>query len=279
MAIIIPELYSKMLQEKIEGKVRISNYAVDLGEVGNFAQEGDSITFPQFSALSEAELLTRGAKINTEELKQTTSKKEIKHYAKGVSILDIDALTGKGNFEENAINQQAEIFARARDKEMVADIDTNAVLKSATAQATAITEDELIDALNMWGDDQDDSSFDAIVINSKLLPSFYAMDGFVNSTKTYVKDGNGVIINGAIGTYRTIPVVLSNVGTYDNTLNECKSYILKKGALGKKDKKDGVDIELDRKAEYKRTDVYADEIFVVGLIQKDGVCIVRKTIA
>ena len=131
----------------------------------------------------------------------------------------------------------------------------------------------------MWGDDQDDSTFDAIVINSKLLPSFYTMDGFVNSTKTYTQNGNGSIVNGVVGFYRTIPVVLSNVGTYDSTANECKSYILKKGAIGKKDKKQGVEIELDRVVKNKRTDVYADELFVIGLIQKDGACIVRKTIA
>jgi hypothetical protein len=91
MAIIIPEIYTSMLTEKIAGKVRISNYATDLGVLGDFSQEGDSITFPQFSALSEAELLARGAEITTEELKQTSSKKSVVHYAKGVSILDVDA--------------------------------------------------------------------------------------------------------------------------------------------------------------------------------------------
>lgn len=279
MAIIIPEIYTTMLTEKIAGKVRISNYATDLGVLGDFSQEGDSITFPQFSALSEAELLARGAEITTEELKQTSSKKSVVHYAKGVSILDVDALEGKGNFVENAINQQAELFARSRDKECVADIDANAILKSATVGANAITETELINALNLWGDDQDDESFDAIVINSRLLPSFYAMDGFVNSTKTYVQDSNGVIKNGVVGFYRTIPVVLSNVGTYDSVKSECKSYILKKGSLGKKDKKNGVEVELERKASFKRTDIFADEMFVIGLIDKSGVCIVRHTIA
>lgn len=279
MAIIIPEVYTQMLNEKIEGKVKISNYAVEIGTLGDFANEGDSITFPQFSALGEAELLARGAEISTEELKQTSTKKTVKHYAKGVEILDVDALEGKGNFLENAINQQADIFARARDKECVDDIDANAILKSATVGANAITEDELINALNMWGDDQDDSSFDAIVSNSKLLPSYYKMDGFVNSTKTYTHDGNGSIVNGVVGFYRNIPVVLSNVNTYDSTANECKSYILKKGALGKKDKKQGVEIELDRVVKNKRTDVFADELFVIGLLDRSGVCIVRKTIA
>lgn len=277
--IIIPEIYTQMLTEKIEGKVRISNYAVDIGILGDFSNEGDSISFPQFSSLSEATLLERGAEIPTEELKQTSTKKEVKHYAKGVSVLDADALEGMGNFTENAINQQAELFARARDKECVQDILKNAILKSATVSATDITEFELINALNMFGDDQDDSSFDAIVINSKALPSFYNMDGFINSTKTYATTGNGTIVNGCIGYYRTIPIVLSNVNTYDSTLNEYVSFILKKGALGKKDKKNGVEIELDRVAKAKKTDIYADEMFVIGLLDKSGVCIVRKTIA
>lgn len=278
MAIIIPEIYSTMLTEKVAGMIRISNYAVDLGEVGAFAQEGDSITFPQFSALGDAELLARGVAITTEELKQTSTKKDVKHYAKGVSILDVDALEGKGNFLENSLMQQARIFAKARDNECVTDIDANAILKSPTVGATAITETELHSALGLWGDDQDDSSFDGIIINSRLLSSFYAMEGFVNSSKTYVTDGNGKIANGVVGHFRNIPVVLSDVNTYDTVTNECKSYILKKGALGRKEKR-GINIELNRVASKKLTEVFADEMFVIGLIQKDGVCIVRKTIA
>lgn len=279
MAIIIPEIYSQMVTEKVKGLVKISSYAVDLGDLGSFAEEGDSITFPQFSALTDAELLARGAEISTEELKQTSTKKSVVHYAKGVSVLDVDALEGKGNFLENGIMQQARIFAKARDNECVADIDTNAILKSATAGATAITETELHTALSLWGDEQDSDSFDAIIINSRLLPSFYTMDGFVNKEKTYVTDGNGKIANGVVGYFRNIPVVLSDVNTFDSTKVECKSYILKKGALGIKDKKNGVEVETERKASFKRTDVFADEMFVIGLIQKDGVCIVRKTIA
>lgn len=278
MAIIIPEIYTSMLTEKIAGKVRISNFAVDLGTLGDFSQEGDSITFPQFSALSEAEILARGADIPVEELKQTSTKKSVKHYAKGVSILDVDALEGKGNFLENAIDQQADLFARSRDKECTNDILANAILKGATVDAKAMTETELINALNLFGDSQDDDSFDAIVINSLTLPSFYAMDGFVNSTKTYANDGNGKIVNGVVGHYRTIPVILSNVNTYDSAKAECVSFILKKGALGRKDKKKGVETEVDRVAKAKRTDIYSDEMFVIGLINKTGVAIVRKTI-
>ncbi len=279
MAIIIPEIYSKMVTEKVKGIVKISSYATDLGEVGAFSQEGDSITFPQFTALSDAELLARGAEISTEELKQTSTKKYIKHYAKGVEILDVDALEGKGNFLENAIMQQARIFAKARDTECMSDIDANAILKKATASAIAITPSELNGAFNLWGDEQDSESFEGIFINSRMLDSFLTMDGFVSTNVTYNTNGNGIVRNGVVGFYRGIAVILTDVGTYDTTLNECKTYILKKGALGIKDKKNGVDIETERKAGFKKTNVYADEMFVIGLMCKDGICIVRKSIA
>ncbi|MFR4583627.1 hypothetical protein [Clostridium cadaveris] len=277
--IIIPEIYSQLLTEKVKGIVRIANMAQDLGGLDNFAEEGDSVTFPMFKALSDAELLARGGAISTEELKQTSTKKEVKHYAKGVSILDIDALEGRGDFMQNAIEQQARIFAKARDKEMVGDIDKNAILKSATASATAITESELQGALQKFGDEQDNDTFAGIVINSLLLPSFYAMTGFVDGTKTYAKEGNGEIMNGVVGFYRGgIPVILSDSNTYDSVKSECKSYIIKKGALGIKDKR-GLLPEVERVASKKQNNVFADEMFACGLIQKDGVCIVRKTIA
>ena len=279
MAIIIPEIYSQLLTEKVKGIVKISNLAVDLGELGEFSQEGDSITFPQFCALSDAELVVKGTAISTEELKQTSTKKSVKHYGKGVKIYDIDALEGKGNFLENAVSQQARIFAVALDNEMVTDIDTNAILKSATAGAKALTESELQGAFQLFGDEQDNNDFAGIVINSQLLPSFYAMDGFVSSNKTYTAEGNGEIVNGCVGYFRgTIPVILSDVNTFDSTKNECKSYIIKKGALGRKDKR-AMLVEVERNASMKCNNVFADEMFACGLVQKDGVVIIRKTIA
>lgn len=279
--IIIPEVYSQMLTEKVKGRIKISALAKELGDLGNFAQEGDSITFPMFKALTDAELLARGGTITTEELKQTSSKKTVKHYAKGVSILDIDALEGKGDFIQNAIDQQARIFARAMDNEMVADIDANVILKKAVAAANAITEAELQGAFQLFGDEQDNADFEqgGVVINSLVLPSFYAMEGFVNSTKTYTKDGNGEIANGVVGYFRgSIPVIISDVNTFDSVKNECKTYIVKNGSLGKMPKR-GVLVEPSRVAKEKKTDIYADTMFACGLIMKDGVVVLRKTIA
>ena len=267
MAIIIPEVFSEVLAEKVKGQVKISQFAVELQGLSEFAEEGDKVSFPRWSALSDAEDLVKGDAITAEQLAQTKVTKEVKHKAKGVTIFDIDAKEGKGNFLENAVLQQARIFAKAYDDELVKDIDANATLKLATDSNAEITENELIKGFNLFGDAQDNDSFASIVINSRLLPSFYGMQGFTSKDKTYSADGNGVIVNGVVGYYRgTIPVVLSDVNTYDSAKNECKTYIIKKGALGKKSKTNGTNIEVERDASKKATNVYADDMFVVGLI-------------
>lgn len=275
--IIVPDVYAQMTTEKVKGKIKIANMAVTLGELtGNV---GDTVTFPMFKALSDAELMAKGDSITLEELSQTSSGKKIVQYGKGVKVYDVDDLTALGSFIENASEQQARIFAKALDNEMVKDIDTNAILKSSVANAKAITELELNSAMQLYGDSQDNDEFAGIVVNSLLVPSFYAMDGFVNATKTYAKDGNGKVENSVIGYFRgSIPVIVADSNTYDSTLNETKTYIIKKGSLGIMPKRN-VLVELEREASTKSTNVYADMIFACGLIQKDGVVIVRKTIA
>lgn len=275
--IIVPDVYSQMTTEKVKGKIRISNMAVTLGELsGNV---GDTVKFPMFKALSDAELMTKGSAITTEELSQTSTSKKIMQYGKGVKVYDIDDLTALGQFIDNAQEQQARIFAKALDNEMVKDVDANVILKKATTQADSILEAELIDAFQLFGDEQDNDEFAGIVVNSKLVPSFYAMDGFVSTSKTYATNGNGKIENGVIGYFRgSIPVVVADTNTYDSTLKECKSYIIKNGALGIMPKR-GLNVEESRDASTKSTNVYADMIFACGLIQLDGVAVVRKTIA
>lgn len=275
--IIVPDIYGAMTTEKVKGKIRISALATNLGELSG--NTGDTVTFPMFKALSDAELMTKGDKITTEELSQTSTGKKIVQYGKGVKVYDMDNLTALGQFVENASEQQARIFAKALDNEMVKDIDKNVILKTATAGSLEIQSVELVKAFQLFGDEQDNEEFAGIVINSALVPSFYGMNDFVKKDITHVADGNGIIKNGILGYYRgTIPVILSDVNTFDSKLNECKTYIVKKGALGIMPKR-GLLIELDRDASTKSTDVYADYIFACGLIQKDGVAVLRKTIA
>ena len=117
-----------------------------------------------------------------------------------------------------------------------------------------------------------------IVINSMLSASFYHMDEFVDATKTYNTQNNGVVTNGCIGYFRGVPVLLSDKGTLDST--ECITFIIKKHALAKMFKSEKVaDCEIERQAKYKRTAIYTDSIYAVKMVNTEGVVMLRKTIA
>lgn len=275
MAVIKPLVYAPIVTEKFKGKIVVANLATDLGVLSGTV--GDTVSFPMFSKIGDCADVVRGTAIEVEELSQTESKATIKQVGKGVRIYDMDDLTALGNFVENGANQQATVFARKVDSDLIAECD-KATLKIATVGATTVTATELNAGLAMFGDEQDTSEMGAIVINSLLSASFYAMPEFTDAQKTYNGvNGNGVVENGCIGHFRGIPVLMSDKDTLDTVKSEVKTYIIKKGALGKMFKR-GINIEDERKASLKATDLYGDLIYAVKLLNAEGVVVLRKTI-
>lgn len=276
MSLIKPEVYAPIVTEKFKGKVVIEKLAIDLGVLSGSV--GDTVSFPMFNKIGDCADVVKGVEITTEELSQSESKATIKQIGKGVRVYDMDNLTALGNMVENAANQQGIVFARKIDSDLIAECDKS-TLKVATATATEITATELNKAFVMFGDEQDTSEMGGIVINSMLSASFYNMAEFVDAQKTYNgTNGNGVVENGCIGYFRGVPVLLSDKDTLDTVKSECKTYVIKKGALGKMYKR-GIFIEDERKASLKATDLYGDVIYAVKLLNSEGVVILRKTIA
>ena len=273
MSFIKPEIYGTIVTEKFKGRVVVEQLATDLGVLsGNV---GDTVSFPMFNKIGDCSELTKGNAISVEELTQSESKATIKQVAKGVRIFDIDDLTALGNFVENASQQQAKVFVRKIDSDLLAECDKT-TLKVSTVNEKEITAENLNHGFALFGDDCETSDMAGIVIHSMLTPSFYHMDEFVNANLTHTTQGNGIVQNGCIGMFRGIPVFVSDKGTLDAT--ECKTYIIKKGALGKMYKR-GINIEAERKASLKATDLYGDVIYAVKLLDTEGVVMLRKTIA
>lgn len=278
MAFIKPEVYAPIVSERLKERMVIANLATDLGLLKG--DVGETVNFPVFQRIGEAKELTKGSGIEEEELQQVETSAKIKQIAaKGVTIYDIENKTALGNQITEGAKQQAESIARFIDLDCIKELETT-TLKKATAEAKSITVAELNEGFMLFGDEQDTSSMDAIVINSLLSSTFYNMVEFVDATKTYNKSNtNGIVRNGIIGYFRGVPVVLSDHGTYDKVNNECKTFILKKGCLGKMFKSDKrCDVEVERQAKYKRTALYADSIYAVKLLDSEGVVMLKKTI-
>ena len=277
MALIQTTVIESIIQEQLKGKGKLVNLASDLGNLPNGVQNGETHKFIKFKHIAEPTVLVKGQPIEVEELQSKETFETVKHIGKGVEIYDYDKETvigGKG-MVDIASEQLASVFVRSLEKDLGEKLLV-APLKYKIASKTVITAQEINTAISTgFGDDQETEDMGAIVVNSMLAPSFYAMPEFVDINKTYATNGNGKVSNGVIGLFRGIPVVMSDVSTFKD--GECVTFILKKGAFGYKKVK-GFNTEVSRVAKYKKNEVYADMMYVVGITNDTGVIVVRNTV-
>lgn len=277
MALIIPEVYSQIVREKFLGRVKVANLATNVGILKN-TTIGDTVIFPKWKTITDANVVVKGTQSPIDSLDQDFSQATIKMIDKIIRVFDIDDITMLSNSIQEAASQQAIVFTRKLDSDLIDEAKTTA-LKTATAADKAITANELNIALQNFGDDSDTEDIGGIVVNSLLDSSFYNMAEFVDANKTYNgSNGNGVVQNGKIGTFRGIDVFHSDKGTYDSTANECVSFIIKKGALGFMEKK-AIDIVEEREEKLHCSDVVGSYTYAVKLLDDAGVIMLRKTIA
>jgi hypothetical protein len=276
MALIIPEVYSNLVREKFLGRVKVMNLAQNVGILKNTTQ-GDTITFPKWKTLTDVNLVVKGTQSAIDSLDQDSSTATIKMYDKIVRIFDIDDMSVLGSSIQESASQMAVVFGRHIDDDLIAEAKLGAY-KSAVAGATAITATELNTAFGYFADEVDIEDFAGIVVNSLLLPAFYAMPEFVDATKTYNTMGNGLVRNGLVGFFRGVAIFVSNKGTYDSTLNECVSFIIKKGSLGYMEKTN-INIVEEREEKLHCSDVVGTYTYAVKILDESGIVQIRKTVA
>ena len=275
MSLIIPIVYSEIMREKFLGKVKLAGIATNLGILKN-TTEGDTVSFPKFKTISDAEECVKGTASTISELAQVENKAKITMVDKIVRVYDIDDSTALGNSIDEASNQQAIVLARKLDKSLM-EVALTSPLKSAVADAKKITADEINTAMLLFGDEQDTEEFSAILVHSLVAGGFYNMPEFVGSGRTDTVVGNGVVVNGCIGYFRGIPVIMSDKGTYDSSKAECITLIVKKDALAYMEKK-VMDVQCEREEKLHCSDIVGAYVYAVALINDGGVVVVRKTI-
>ena len=281
MAVVIPELFSQAINSKMEVSLRIGKIAFDATDlVPDIKNCGDKVHFPSIDRISDAEVMVKGNPLTPSELSMTDNEAEIKQVGKAVRIYDKDKIQVKGAVVDAMSDQIGEELAKAVDSDLVTEMDNSAAYKTPVARATGLTYLEMESGFDVFGDDVADSSFAGIIINSRLRSAIKGFDQFVKADYTYAKNTNGVMgEDGIIGYWNgVIPVIVCNNNTFDDTTKECKTYIVKKNALGIIWQKEA-NIEEERESLYKRTILSADELYAVKLLNAKGVSILRKTIA
>lgn len=275
--LVIPELFSEAVNAKMDIALRVGKLAVDMSDVAEDIRTcGDTIHFPTFDRISDAADVVKGTPLVPEEVNMSDSVAKIKQVGKSVRIYDKDSIQVRGAMKDKLSEQMGEVMAKDVDFSLIKEMDDNAVYKvaSPTLSVAAIE-----DAFDCFGDDVDSASFAGMLINHRLRKEFTSMDEFVSVSKTFARDRNGVVENGVIGYWLgVIPVIICDNNTYDTNLMECKTYLVKKNALGVIWQKE-VTIEEEREGKLLATDLIASDLYAVKLMDTKGCAIIRKTIA
>lgn len=272
--IIVPEVYADLVREKITGYAVISSAAKTVDTLKN--QPGEIINFPAWQYIGDATDIQIGSAMPKTAMKQTTTSATVKMVAApAVSVNDYDNAVALGNALDEASKQQAISMARKMDKDCI-DCALTSPLKSALATVNKVTFDEMLAAMQLYGDDVDTEDFAFIAIHSMFIPSFVGMPGFVDRTNTQTIDGNGIVHNNLLGHFRGIPVVLSD-RLYDSTNQEGFILIVKKDSLGIVPK-EAPFVEAERDASTRTTTVYCSDYYAVALIDESGIVVLKKNI-
>ena len=275
--LVIPELFSEAVNAKMDIALRVGKLATDMTDLAEDIRTcGDTIHFPTFDMISDAADVVKGTPLVPEEVNMSDSIAKIKQVGKSVRIYDKDSIQVKGAMKDRMAEQMGEVMAKDVDFSLIKEMDDNAVYKVASPSLDIAA---IESAFDCFGDQCDSASFAGILINHRMRKVFTAMDEFISISKTYAKDGNGVVENGVIGHWLgVIPVIICDNNTYDPILLECKSYIIKKNALGVILQKE-VTIEEEREVKLLATDLIASDLYAVKLMDTKGCAVIRKTIA
>ena len=277
--IFIPEIFADAVNEKLNTTLRFGGVAFDATSlVPEIKTAGDTMHFPKLKRTATVESVVKGTALTPAELDMSDSTAEIKYIGSAFRIFDKDKAQVKGVLQDKIVSQVSDEMAKTIDSDLSSAIDKDVVFKSAVANANGITSAELQTAMDNFGDNADTDSFAGIMINSKLRSAFVNMPEFTSTALTYQTNGNGIVKNGCIGYYLGIPVIMTNNGTFDDVTKECKTYIIKKDALGYVFQKN-ITLEESRQALLLATDIVASSLYATKLLDDTGVVICKKTVA
>lgn len=271
--VIVPEVYAQLVREKVAGKCKVAQFLVNLGDL--HGKVGETLTMPKWAYIGDAVDWDIATPMDKTQMKQTSTTATIKAIqAPAVEVADYDNEVELGNAIEEASSQQAEGVARKYDADAIA-CALESPLKYQLGAKNTVTQDELIAMLGLYGDDRDSADFDAIVIHSAFAPSFYKMEMFVKRDMTMAVDGNGVAVNGCIGYFLNIPVILSD-RLYDAGNQEGFILMMKKNAISIIPKENPF-AETSRDASLRRTTIYLSQFYAMALTDDEAV-VFAKTV-
>lgn len=280
--LIIPDVWADALAPVILGRTVWAQLAdTDDQLVG---QPGDSVIFPKFDYIGDADDLTEGVAMDTTKLSMSDSRATIKEAGKAVELTDSATLAAIGNPNSQAETQLALSVARKIDTDLrlAAEVvvtgsvdpeNPNTSPLIVTATANVMSWAAYVAGVAMLGDEYDPAELAGLVVHSFQYSDLLLDANFLSADKF---GAGAVILRGQIGAIGTVPVFVSDrvtkTGVGVNVIYN--AVLIRKGALALKYKRRPI-VEKDRDV-LKRTNIVTTNVhYATKRIDDRGIVIIK----
>ena len=285
--LIVPEVWGDAMMVTVLGKtVMLALVDTDNSLVGI---PGDSISFPKFDYIGDADDLTEGVAMSTSKLTMTDTKATIKEAGKAVELTDTAVVTAIGQPNDQARNQLGLSIARKLDKDIRTAAEyTHTNAGGTDTEPTTAPLSVAVDGSFSWaayvagtakfGDEYDPAEIAGVVIHSSQHTDLMLDTNFKSSD---LFGAGAVIMRGQVGQIGMAPVFVSDrttaVADADAVTSGAqpgyKALIIRRGAISLKYKRRPV-VETDRDI-LKRTNIITTTVhYAVKRVDDRGVVVV-----
>ena len=270
--LINPQVMADMISAKIPSKIVVAPFAkIDRTLVG---RPGDTITVPQYAYIGDAVDIAEGVAAETVKLTASTTTVTVKKAMKAVELTDEAVLSGYGNPVGETNNQLAKSLASKIDNDAMAALQGAQLIYDGSASVIKYT--GVVDAIDLF--DEEVNTEKVMFVHPKQVTQLRKDSDFISADK-YTGD---VVMTGEIGKIANCRVVASKKVVDDGTNYLCPIVKLNNDAETEEDAaaltiylKRDVNVETDRVSLSRKTDISADEHYVVALSNTAKVVIAK----
>ena len=269
--LINPEVMADMVSAKVDEKVRVIPYAkVDTTLQG---QAGDTISVPKYAYIGEAVDVAEGEDIPVRQMAVSSKQYQIKKAAIGGILTDEAVLSGYGNPVGELTNQMALSIGGKTDTDGYEELITAPTSYSASGE---ISYAEIVKAIDLF--EEETNTEKVMFVHPKQATQLRLDDNFIDKSKY----GNQVMVDGEIGIVGNARIVSSKKvkvvdGAYLNPivkLEEDTETEDASPALTIFLKRD-TNVETDRIARNRSTEITGDKMYVVALTNETKVIVAK----
>ena len=269
--LINPEVMADMVSAKVDKAVRVIPYAkVDTTLQG---QAGSTISVPKYAYIGEAVDVAEGEDIPVRQMAVSSKQYEIKKAAIGGILTDEAVLSGYGNPVGELTNQMALSIGGKTDTDGYEELITAPTAYTASG---AISYEEIVKAIDLF--EEETNTEKAMFVHPKQATQLRLDPNFIDKSKY----GNQVMVDGEIGIVGNARIVSSKKvkvvdGAYLNPivkLEEDTETEDASPALTIFLKRD-TNVEADRIARNRSTEITGDKMYVVALTNETKVIVAK----